>query len=412
MTTAERGRILVVEDRASSRETLCRYVGQLGHDVTPAENGRAALELLRQGPGFDLVLLDVLMPEMDGATALQRIRSDERLRETPVIMVSGLEEVETVVRCIEHGAEDYLYKPFDPVLLRARIGACLEKKRLRDAERRRAEELERAMQQLRAAQDRLIIQEKLASLGVLTAGIAHELRNPLNFITNFAQLAGEQAAELRGLLAAPEQGAAVGELLDDLARSVARVRDHGERANRIISSMLLHARPQAGERVPTDLNGLVAEHAELAYHGMRSQDPTLLVVLEKDLAPGLRPVPAVPQELARVVLNLVQNACYAAAEKARADGPPFTPRVTVSTRDAGAEAEVRVRDNGGGVPAALREKIFTPFLTTKPGGVGTGLGLSISYDIVVRLHGGRIRVESEEGRFAEFVVTLPRDPPR
>src|SRR5438067_1301326 len=194
----ERGRILVADDKGINREMLCRYVTELGHQAAAAENGRSALALMRARP-FDLVLLDVLMPEMDGYTALEQMKADARLREIPVIMVSGLDEVDSVVRCIEQGAEDYLYKPFDPVLLRARINACLEKKRLRDAERRRAEELERALRQLKAAQDQLVVQEKMASLGALTAGIAHEIRNPLNFITNFAQLAEEQLRELRSL---------------------------------------------------------------------------------------------------------------------------------------------------------------------------------------------------------------------
>src|SRR5262249_59608487 len=167
------------------------------------------------------------------------------------------------VGCREQGAEDYLHKPFDPVLLRARINACLEKNRLRDAERRRAEELERALRQLKAAQDQLVVQQKMASLGALTAGIAHELRNPLNFITNFAQLAVEHAAELRGLLAAAplpaEAAGAAGELLADLGQSAAKIREHGERANHIIGGMLLHARGDSGERVPADLNELVAE---------------------------------------------------------------------------------------------------------------------------------------------------------
>src|SRR5262245_31522155 len=194
----EGGRILVADDKATNREMLCRYVRQLGHQPAAAENGRVALAQLRGQP-FDLVLLDVLMPEMDGYTALTQIKADASLREIPVLMISGLDEVDSVVRCIEQGAEDYLHKPFDPVLLRARINACLEKKRLRDAERRRAEELERALRQLKAAQDQLVVQQKMASLGALTAGIAHELRNPLNFITNFAQLAVEHAAELREL---------------------------------------------------------------------------------------------------------------------------------------------------------------------------------------------------------------------
>ncbi len=407
MSTAERGHILVADDKALGRETLCRYVALLGHDVTPAENGRAALALLRERP-FDLVLLDVLMPVMDGYTALEQIKADERLRETPVIMVSGIEEADTVIRCIEQGAEDYLPKPFDPVLLRARISACLEKKRLRDAERRRAEELERALAQLHAAQGQLVEQQKLASLGELTAGIAHEIRNPLNFITNFAQLAADRVCELRGLVGPAR--AEVGELLAELAQCVAKVREHAGRADRIVSSMLLHARAEAGAPTATDLNALVASNVSLAYHGLRGRDRSSAVVIETDLGPGLGPVTVVPEELGRAVLNLTQNACQAAAERARAEGPDFTPCVTVSTRDRGAEAELRFRDNGAGVPAGLREKIFTPFFTTKPAGAGTGLGLSISYDIVVRLHGGQIRLESEEGHFAEFIVTLPKGP--
>ena len=248
-----------------------------------------------------------------------------------------------------------------------------------------------------------------ASLGALTAGIAHEIRNPLNFITNFAELAAQQTHELRGLLPAPAPE--LGEVLADLEQSVSKVREHGNRASRIVSAMLLHARAQPGERLAADLNALVAEHVALAYHGLRSQDPTFHVVVETNLDPHLTPVTVLPQELGRVILNLTQNACYAAFDKRHSAGPEFTPTVSVSTHSSSEEVELRFLDNGGGVPAKLRETIFTPFFTTKPAGAGTGLGLSISYDIVVRLHHGRIRLESEEGRFAEFIVTLPRTPP-
>jgi two-component system, NtrC family, sensor kinase len=406
----EAGRVLVADDKAPNREMLCHYVAQLGHQATPAENGRTALALLRSRP-FDLVLLDVLMPEMDGYAALGHIKADARLREIPVLMISGLDEVDSVVRCIEQGAEDYLYKPFDPVLLRARINACLEKKRLRDAERRRAEELERALRQLKAAQDQLVVQEKMASLGTLTAGIAHELRNPLNFITNFALLASDQAAGLRDLLASaqvsPETAAEMRELLEGLGQCTAKIHEHGTRANHIIGGMLLHARGQSGERVPTDLNALLAEYVNLAYHGLRSRDATLDVVLQTDHDPALPPVAAVPQELGRVFLNLIQNACYAVLERKKREGAGFVPTVRIRTRAVEGGAEVHFRDNGTGIPPAVREKLFTPFFTTKPAGAGTGLGLSISYDIVVRLHGGRIEVESEEGRFTEVRVRLP-----
>ena len=299
------------------------------------------------------------------------------------------------------------------MLLRARIGACLEKKRLRDEERRRARELERTLRQLKAAQDRLVVREKMASLGELTAGIAHEIRNPLNFVTNFAGLAVEHVRELHRLLAGrmPAEAAVRAEveaLLADLAEGVAKIEEHGQRAGQIVSAMLLHARGETGRRQRTDLNALVAEAVSLAYHGFRGRDASVQVELELLLDRALPPVPVYPQELSRVFLNLAQNACYAAHARRQAAGPAFVPRVTVRTLDRGEEVEVRVRDNGGGIPTAQREKIFEPFFTTKPPGAGTGLGLSLSYDIVVKMHHGGIRVESEEGAFAEFVVTLPR----
>ena len=405
------GVILVVDDTPANLERLAEHVAQLGHRVAKAEGGRQALALLRGG-GFDLVLLDVLMPGVDGFTVLEQAKADSALREVPVIMVSGLGEVDSVVRCIEAGAEDYLTKPFDPVILRARINACLEKKRLRDAERRRAEELERALEQLRAAQDQLVTQAKLASLGTLTAGIAHEIRNPLNFVTNFAELADRDVAELRGVLNARGTTVSavreVAGLLADLEQNVAKIQEHGRRADQIVRAMLLHARGGQGERQFTDVNALVAEYVQLAYHGLRGQDPTFQVVVDLDLDGALAPLELFPQELSRVVVNLVQNACHAAFEKKRSAGPDFTPRIVVTTRGRASEVEVRVRDNGNGLAPAVRERIFTPFFTTRPAGSGTGLGLSLSYDIVVQLHHGRLWAESEEGRYAEFIVTLPR----
>jgi two-component system NtrC family sensor kinase len=407
------GRILVVDDNATNRSMLAEHVSHLGHIAVTAENGRQALERLRE-ESFDLVLMDVLMPEMSGFEALRQMRADQRLRRIPVIMISGLDELASVVQGIEEGAEDYLSKPFDPVLLRARIGATLEKKRLRDAERRRAEALEQALQQLKAAQDRLVVQQKMASLGALTAGIAHEIRNPLNFVTNFAQLAVELVDELRSALAGqagrldPSAATEVEDLLGHLEQNVGKIHEHGRRADTIVRGMLLHSRGQGGERMRTDLNALIGEYVSLAYHGLRGQDATFQVILETDLDRTLPPVEVSPQELARVILNLAHNAFYAAHQKRRLAGSTFSPRVEVRTRSLPDAVEIRVRDNGDGIPKDSLEQIFTPFFTTKPAGAGTGLGLSISYDIVVQMHKGNLRVESEEGSFAEFIVTLPK----
>jgi two-component system NtrC family sensor kinase len=403
------GSILVADDLPDNRQMLARLLSLLGHAVTGAANGRETLALLRER-SFDLVLLDVVMPEMDGITALKEIKSDARLHEVPVIMVSGLDEVGSVVRCIEEGAEDYLTKPLDPVILTARINAWLEKKRLRDAERRRAEELERALRELKTTQDRLVAHEKLASLGALTAGIAHEIRNPLNFVTNFAQLSVELVRELREQM--PSASRETAELLEALEQNVAKIEEHGRRADHIVDSMLLHARSQPGERQKVDVNTLVTESVNLAYHGLRGQDPSLQVTIEMDLDRILPPLEVSPQDLSRVVLNLMNNALYAVHHKRQMLGPPFQPRVVVRTHQDEETVVLHFWDNGEGVAPELREKIFSPFFTTKPAGVGTGLGLSISYDIVVQMHKGTLRVESEPGVYAEFIVTLPKNPSR
>jgi signal transduction histidine kinase len=334
------------------------------------------------------------------------MKADERLRHIPVIMISALDEMQSVVRCIEHGAEDYLPKPFDPVLLRARVGASLEKKRLRDAEQRKTEELERTLERLRQTQQQLIRNEKLASLGAVSAGIAHEIKNPLNFVTNFAEIALSLTAELREELPAAEVEK-VEDLLGSLDQSVAKIREHGKRADSIVRSMLLLSRGQTGERQKTEINKLLAEAANLAYHGLRAQDTSFNCSFENDYDPAAGELDVVPQQLSRVFLNIVNNACYAVHQKKKKSGGPYAPIVTLRTRRLADRVEIRIRDNGGGIPRAAAERIFDPFFTTKPAGVGTGLGLSISHDIIVQGHQGELSVESVEGEYTEFLIKLP-----
>jgi signal transduction histidine kinase len=382
---AATGHVLVVDDSEGNRDVLERRLVRQGYRVSLAENGYQALEMVRSG-NFDLVLLDIMMPGLNGLQVLSEIKSDSALRDLPVIMISALDEFESVVRSIEMGAEDFLAKPFDPVLLRARIGASLEKKRLRD---------------------QLMVQEKLASLGALTAGIAHEIRNPLNFVTNFAELAVELVGELRQDLGG-ESRTGVTDILTDLEKNAIKIREHGQRAEGIVKSMLMHSRGQAGERQPADLNALVEENVRLAYHSMRAQNAAFNVKIETDYDPAVGVVSMVPQDLGRVVLNIAGNAYYAVHLKKLSAGDVFQPTVRVSTRNLAGRVEIRVRDNGNGIPKDAREKIFLPFFTTKPAGSGTGLGLSISYDIVVREHHGELRLDSTEGEFAEFTVSLPK----
>jgi histidine kinase len=277
-------------------------------------------------------------------------------------------------------------------------------------------ELERTLTQLQQTQQQLIVQEKLASLGALTAGIAHEIKNPLNFVTNFAALSAELADELRTLLADEQDKLSdsartqVADLLDTLLQNVQKIAAHGKRADSIVRGMLQHARGSAAAPEPIDVNAFLAEYVTLAQHGMRAQTPPLTVTLETDYDPAVGSILAVPQDLSRVVLNLLTNAAYATNQKRLQIGDSFVPTVWIGTKNLGERIEIRIRDNGTGIPPAVRDKLFTPFVTTKPPGAGTGLGLSISHDIIVQQHHGEIHFASEEGSHTEFIIVLPRRP--
>jgi two-component system NtrC family sensor kinase len=275
---------------------------------------------------------------------------------------------------------------------------------------------EAALRDLKTAQASLIQAEKMASLGQLTAGIAHEIKNPLNFVNNFASLSNELLVELKDI-AAPvvdalgeDKREELDELVGMLTGNLEKIAEHGKRADNIVKSMLEHSRGVSGERRAVDLNALVEESLNLAYHGARAQDQSFNITLERDFDHTLPPIELVPQDMTRVFLNLFGNGFYAANKRAVANGDAaFRPVLHVATRDCAGGVEVKVRDNGIGIPPDIRDKLFQPFFTTKPTGEGTGLGLSISYDIVTQQHGGTIVVDSEVGAFTEFTIRLPRD---
>lgn len=290
-------------------------------------------------------------------------------------------------------------------------------------ERKRAEEelheakdrAEKALSDLKAAQERLIQTEKMASLGQLTAGVAHEIKNPLNFVKNFAEISTELLEELKenlqSIIGKSEKDKR-DETLDQFAAiddMLTKIKEHGDRANSIVQSMLSHTREQSTTAGPTDLNALLEESLDLAYHAARAEDQSFNVTLERMLDQDVGELELYSAELMRVFLNLIGNAFYATRKRAAGgDGSSYVPTVTISTQCTDGAVEVRVRDNGTGVPKALVDKIFDPFFTTKPPGEGTGLGLSLSYETVVQQHGGWMEVSSVEGEFTEFVVTLPR----
>ena len=291
---------------------------------------------------------------------------------------------------------------------------AMENARLLTELRRAHDAAQASLIELRAAQANLIQSEKMASLGQLTAGIAHEIKNPLNFVNNFASLSVDLLDELKEI-AAPafatlevDRRADIDDLATTLTGNLEKIAEHGRRADGIVRSMLEHSRGASGERHAVDLNTLVEEALNLAYHGARAQDQSFNITLERDLAPGIPPIELNPQDITRVLLNLCSNGFHAARKRQDAAGMPYEPCLRVATRDLGDAAEIRVRDNGAGIPADIRGKLFQPFFTTKPTGEGTGLGLSITWDIVTKQHGGTIDVISEVGEFTEFTVTLPR----
>ncbi len=279
------------------------------------------------------------------------------------------------------------------------------------------QELELTLQQLHAAQGQLVAKERLASLGALTAGIAHEIKNPLNFVTNFAQLSTDLVAEFADELGAlshhldDDTRDNLEDLLDSLKTNTQKIREHGKRADGIVSTMLMHSRGEVARSYPADLNELLKRYTDLAYHGLRAHDSSLMLTIQTDLDPAVGQVDLIAEHMSRVILNLVNNACYAANQRKTTAGPGFTPTVRVSSHAQGNMVEIRVRDNGVGIPAAIRDRIFDPFFTTKPPGAGTGLGLSLSHDIVVGEHQGEMRVESTEGESTEFLITIPKKAP-
>ncbi|MCP4617246.1 MAG: GAF domain-containing protein [Bradyrhizobium sp.] len=289
---------------------------------------------------------------------------------------------------------------------------AIENVRLFESVEARTKELAASLEDLRAAQDRLIQTEKLASLGQLTAGIAHEIKNPLNFINNFSAVSVELIDELGELLAPAPLGEKTRQDTDELARllkdNLNKVVQHGKRADSIVKNMLLHSRESGGDRRTVDVNTLVGESLNLAYHGARAERPDFQIRLDQDFDPDAGSVELLPQEMTRVLLNLISNGFYAAMKRRAEDPNGHEPALVASTRNLGDRVEIRIRDNGCGIAPDVKEKMFNPFFTTKPPGEGTGLGLSLSHDIVVKQHAGLIEVETQPGEFTEFRVVLPR----
>ena len=272
------------------------------------------------------------------------------------------------------------------------------------------EELENALDELKATQTQLIQSEKMASLGELTAGIAHEIQNPLNFVNNFSEVNKELITEMKHEIDSGNLSEAKN-IARDIQDNEEKITFHGKRADAIVKSMLQHSRTSSGKKEPTDINALADEYLRLAFHGLRAKDKSFNAKFETDFDDRIGQINIVQQDIGRVLLNLINNAFYSVSEKLRQDIPGYEPTITVTTKKIGDQpntrVEIRVADNGNGVPKKVLDKIFQPFFTTKPTGLGTGLGLSLSYDIITRGHGGELKVETKEGEGAEFIIILP-----
>jgi signal transduction histidine kinase len=273
--------------------------------------------------------------------------------------------------------------------------------------RQQKEELEKAINELRATQDQLIQKEKLASLGELTAGIAHEIQNPLNFVNNFSELSTEMFSEMKEELKSGNEEGAIA-IATDIEKNLEKINVHGKRADSIVKGMLQHSRSNTGEKKLTDINALADEYLRLAYHGWRAKDHSFNASMITKFDPMLEKVNIVPQEIGRVFLNLYNNAFYAMQQKQKQNMDGYNPEILVSTLKKDHIAEIRVKDNGTGIPEHIKDKILQPFFSTKPTGEGTGLGLSLSYDIIVKGHGGGLKTVTIPGEFTEFIITIPQ----
>ncbi|WP_247438635.1 MULTISPECIES: PAS domain-containing protein [unclassified Bradyrhizobium] len=367
------------------------------------------LDLVREGQ-TEISDTDSELADRAGVRDIGRARGFRSLLLTPMRNEKGLVGLISVTR-----KEPGPFARHHVDLLRTfadQAVIAMENVRLFEELQARTRDLSISLEDLRAAQGRLIQTEKLASLGQLTAGIAHEIKNPLNFVTNFSALSTELIDDLDDTLGQAALDGTTRKEVDELTLmlkgNLERVVQHCARADSIVKNMLLHSREGAGELRPADINAIVEESLALAYHGARAERPGYNVTLECDLDPDAGMIDIYPQEITRVFLNVISNGFYAAAKRKESAGNGFEPVLSAATKSFSDRVEVTIHDNGAGIPPEVKDKMFNPFFTTKPAGEGTGLGLSLSHDIVVKQHGGRIDVVTEPGAFTEFIVTLPR----
>ena len=412
--------ILIVDDNPNNLRVLSTVLAEQGYDVRIATNGRMALESV-QSQRPDLIFLDIKMPDMNGYEVCRWLKQEEATREVPVIFISALDDVLDKVEAFRVGCADYVTKPFqqEEVLARARVHLRLRK--ATHTLEQQNEDLQQTLQQLKAAQARIIANEKLASLGMLTAGIAHEICNPLNFVNNYAKVSVKLTQTVLSEIerhSDPLSDATVDKiktLLTDIKENSSSIHQHGQRAESIIRNMMQHARKGRIPYQPTNLNRVLAQALQLVYHSIRAKNPDFNLTIKANYDDVMGQLELAASDINRAFINIIENACYSLqAKKTQAKQTeteePFIPTLWIETLKQSNGAEIHIRDNGLGIAPEIQEKIFQPFFTTKPVGEGTGLGLSITHDIIVGQHQGMMSLATELGEYTEFIITLPCTP--
>ncbi len=405
--------IIVVDDSVASLDLLTKILLDEGYGVAAFTDGNKALMFAKQSPP-DIVLLDIMMPEASGYHVCKSLKENIATQDIPVIFISAKNDILDKVKAFSLGGVDYIPKPFQIDEVLARIKTHLKIRHLQKNLEKKNKELTSTLEKLQTAQHQLIMQEKMASLGRLSAGIAHEIKNPLNLINSFASLNLERTRELAEFLEAGKSVLSlknreeIFEVLNDLISNSKNIFEEGHRADRIIRSMLLHARDSKSQFQKENINELLKDALGLAYHAMRSKDSFFSVSIETHFDEQSPNMMVMPQALNQVFVNLINNACYALSEKQSGSTDKYLPQIIISTQNNEDHMEIRIRDNGTGIGQKHMGKIFDPFYTTKLAGEGAGLGLSICHDIICHGHGGEIEAKSEKGQFSEIIIRLPQ----
>lgn len=404
--------ILIVDDVPTNLLVLSRLLQSARLKFRVASNGENAINIVKQEQPV-MILLDVQMPGIDGFETCHLLKANPDTQKIPIIFMTGMSNPRDKVKGLSLGAVDYITKPFESEEVLARVMVHLKLHSLTKTLERQNQQLSATLEQLKAAQKQIIAQEKLASLGALTAGVAHELRNPLNFVENYAEgsveLIEEVIAEIDGSSQpwSAETFEEIKYLLNEVRENSVAIDRQSKRASNIIGSMMQHARTEGSQAQPTDLNALLAQALQLAYHSRRASDHNFNIKISTDYDESIGQLSLVSADLLRAFINIIENACYAVGAKQKQVLSAFTPRLWIKTINQGEKVEIRIRDNGIGIAPDICDRIFNPFFTTKPTGDGTGLGLSLTHDIIVGQHRGSIQVESQLGEMTEFILILP-----